>query len=129
MSKRKKIFIWITGTIGALLVFVFILLLLVPKLINTGPIREKVLAELSQMIGGKVAFQRVDLTFLPRPDVIIHQASLSIPGKTSYKKRMKRQQKIEKIFPLLLWRKTFLPYWLPSYRKSRGLLFNWKRAG
>jgi hypothetical protein len=83
MNKRKKIIIWITGTLGALLVVIFILLLTIPKLINSGPIREKVLAELSQMVGGKVAFQRVDLTFFPRPDVIIHEASLSIPEVTS----------------------------------------------
>jgi uncharacterized protein involved in outer membrane biogenesis len=99
MSKRKKIIIWITGTIGALLVLIFIFLLAAPKLINIGPIRERVLTELSQMVGGEVAFQRVDLSFFPRPEVDIHQVSLSIPEITSG--TLKVLHAYLKIWPLL----------------------------
>ena len=99
MSKRKKIIIWITGTVGALLVLIFIFLLLAPKLINLGPIRERVLTELSQMVGGEVSFQRVDLSFFPRPEVVIHQASLSIPEITSG--NLKVLHAYLKIWPLL----------------------------
>ena len=81
MSKRKKIAIWVVGVIGALLVLLLILLLLLPTLINLEPIKAKIVANLSQRVGGELAFQRCDLSFFPRPRVIIYQGSLSIPGK------------------------------------------------
>ncbi len=83
MSKRKKIAIWVMGVIGALLVLLLILLLLLPTFINLEPIKEKIVANLSQKIGGELKFQRVDLSFFPRPRVMIHQGSVSIPGKVA----------------------------------------------
>jgi hypothetical protein len=79
MSKRKKIFLWIMGGAGALMVLLLAFLLAAPKLINLEPIKEKVLAQVSQQVGGEFEFQRVDFSILPRPYVVIHGASLSIP--------------------------------------------------
>jgi uncharacterized protein involved in outer membrane biogenesis len=81
MSKRKKIAIWVMGVIGALLVLMLILMLLLPRIINLEPIRQKIIARISQEVGGEVEFQRLDLSFLPRPRAKIHEISLSIPGK------------------------------------------------
>jgi len=83
MSKRKKITIWVMGVIGALLVLLLILMLLLPRVINLEPIKQKIIARISQEVGGELEFQRIDLSFLPRPRVIIHQGSLSIPGKVA----------------------------------------------
>jgi hypothetical protein len=82
MSRYKKISLWILGGTGALLVLLLVfMILLLPKLINLEPMREKILATVSQKMGGEVEFQRVDLLFLPRPRVVIHHGNLSIPGK------------------------------------------------
>jgi hypothetical protein len=83
MGKYKKISLWLMGTAGVLLVLLFAFLLLLPKLINLEPIKAKVLASLSEKVGGEVEYQRFDLSFLPRPHVVIHQVSLSVAGKTS----------------------------------------------
>jgi uncharacterized protein involved in outer membrane biogenesis len=81
MSKRKKIVFWIAGGIAVLLVLLLALILLLPYLVNLESVRQKILADVSRGTGGEVAFQRIDLSFFPRPHVVIHQGSLSIPGK------------------------------------------------
>ena len=65
------------------MVLLLALILLLPHLINLEPIRDKIQATVSQKLGGELEFQRIALSFLPRPRVVIHQASLSIPGKIS----------------------------------------------
>jgi len=83
MSKRKKISLWIMGGVGVLLILLLAFLLIVPRLINLEPIREKALSSISEKVGGEVKFQRFDLSFFPLPHVVLHQLSLSIPGKVS----------------------------------------------
>ncbi len=95
MSRQKKIAIWVMGVIGALLV----LMLLLPTFINLEPIKEKIVANLSRRMGGKLAFQRCDLSFLPRPRVVIHHGSLSIPGKVAG--TLEALKVYPKILPLL----------------------------
>ncbi len=60
-----------------------LLILLLPKLINIEPTREKILATVSEKVGGAVEFQRLDLSFFPRPRVVMHHGNLSIPGKVT----------------------------------------------
>ncbi len=81
MKKGKKISLWITGILGALLVLLLAFLLLFPRLVNLEPIKETVLARISEKTEGKVTFQRLELAFFPRPHALIHQAGVSIPGK------------------------------------------------
>ena len=83
MSGYKKISLWILGCTGALLVLLLLFILLLPKLVNLEPMREKILATVSQQVGGEVEFKRVDLSFFPRPRVVIHHGNLSIPGKVT----------------------------------------------
>ncbi len=65
------------------MVLLVVFILLLPTLINLEPMREKVLATVSQKVGGEVKFQRLDLSFFPRPRVVIHHGNLSIPGKVT----------------------------------------------
>lgn len=83
MSKRKKIYFWVGGSVGALLILLLVLILLLPRLINLEPLKEKISVDISRMVGGVVEFQKIDLSFFPRPHIVIHQASLSVPGKAS----------------------------------------------
>ncbi len=81
MNRRKKIYLWVIGSVGVFLILLSALSFLLPRLINLEPLREKISANISQRLGGPVEFKKVDLSFFPRPYVIIHEASLSIPGK------------------------------------------------
>ena len=71
------------GSLGVLVIFLAVFMTLLPTLINIEPIRRTILANISEVVGGRVASRRFDLSFLPRPYVTIYQASLSIPGKVS----------------------------------------------
>lgn len=66
---------------GTLLVLLTAFLLLLPKLIDLEPVRQKVLAELSEKVGGQVRYQGADLSLLPRPRLVLHQGTISVPGK------------------------------------------------
>jgi hypothetical protein len=81
MTKRKKIAIWVMGVIGALLALLLILMLLLPRIINLEPIKQRIIVRISREVGGELDYRNVDLSFFPRPRVIIHKGSLSIPGK------------------------------------------------
>ncbi|MBW1944268.1 MAG: hypothetical protein JRJ51_15735 [Deltaproteobacteria bacterium] len=82
MKKHKKIFLWVVGVLGFLLFLFTIFLLVLPSFINIEPIRERILANLSKEVGGKVTYQKVDISFLPLPRMVVHNVGLSIPGKT-----------------------------------------------
>ncbi|MGD0624430.1 MAG: hypothetical protein ABSB32_06885 [Thermodesulfobacteriota bacterium] len=71
------------GGIGILLVLLFAFLLLLPYFINLEPVKERILAFISQKVGGQANFQRVDISFFPHPKVVILQPSLSITGKVT----------------------------------------------
>ena len=97
--RYKKLFYWIIGGLGILLALVLIFALLAPKLINLEPLRQKAIAVFHEKTGGRIDYQRVDLSFLPRPCVTIHQANLSIPDKG--KGTLKSIQVYPRVFPLL----------------------------
>ena len=81
MTGRKKTVLWIMGVMGTLLVLLLIFILLLPTLVNLEPIKGEIAAIISQRVGVEPKFQRLDLSFFPRPHLTFHQGSLSIPGK------------------------------------------------
>ena len=81
MRMRKKILLWFAGILGFLMVFILTLALFASRFIDAKYVKEKILANISQKVTGKVDFQRVDTSFFPRPRVTIHQAQLSLPEK------------------------------------------------
>ena len=83
MSKQKKIFRILIVTVGVLLVLLLAVQLVVPKLINLESIKGKILASVSEKVGGEVKCGKVGLSFFPYPHAVIDQISLSIPGKVS----------------------------------------------
>src|SRR3990172_2983646 len=81
MRRCWKIFLWIIGGLIGLTSLLAGFLLLLPYLINQDPIKEKILAVLLQQVGGRVEYQRVDLSYFPQPRVKVHQVRISIPEK------------------------------------------------
>jgi len=80
MMKHKKMLLGVLGSLACLIIFLVSFILLLPYLINLDPIKEKILAVLSGQVGGKVEYQKLDLSYFPRPRVNIHQVALSVPG-------------------------------------------------
>ncbi len=80
MASKKRKYRWIVRGLGALFVFLLILALLVPWLINLESVRGRILADTSQAVGGQVSYERIILSLLPLPRAVIYKGSISIPG-------------------------------------------------
>ncbi len=83
--KRRKIFLWILGTGAILLGLLLAFFLLLPSLINIEPLREKIIAVVSETVEAPFQYERIDLSYFPSPRAVIHQARLSGPGNVSVK--------------------------------------------
>lgn len=81
-SVWKKFIFWAAGSAA---VFLIILLLslrfLIPEIISSTSVREKIKTVISQEISGTVDYQMMEVSFFPRPQVVIRHANFSLPGK------------------------------------------------
>jgi len=82
VNRQKKKFSYFAIATGIIIIFLLTLVLLSPRFINVEAVKEKIVASVSQKLKGNVDVQKVDISFFPRPHVIIHQARLSLRGKT-----------------------------------------------
>jgi len=79
MISSKKTFRWIAITGGLLLLIAVSLLLMLPKLLNLDPIRDRVQSALSQRIKVEVKIGGLDLQFIPRPQITLRQIQIRGP--------------------------------------------------
>ncbi|MEI9477943.1 MAG: AsmA-like C-terminal domain-containing protein [Deltaproteobacteria bacterium] len=80
MNKKKRVLFWIVGGAGILVLLFLALLLLAPWIIDSEPVKKRMESFISQKIEGKIEFQRVELSFFPRPVAGMDQVRISIPG-------------------------------------------------
>jgi uncharacterized protein involved in outer membrane biogenesis len=80
MTRQKKIYIGLAGLTG-LLILLLIINYLGSMFVNTEGMRKKVQTIVSQKTGGKVEYETIDLSIFPIIHAVIHQASISLPGK------------------------------------------------
>jgi hypothetical protein len=69
---------------GGLLLGVLIgvtLLALAPLWIHLEPVRKRIESAASSAVHGRITVGRIDLSFFPRPGVVIHELNLTVPGK------------------------------------------------
>jgi len=79
MARLKKISFWGLGLIGGFIVLLLVFILLLPHLVNLGPLKERILTTVSDKVKGQVQWQGFDLSFFPRPRVEILGGRISIP--------------------------------------------------
>jgi len=72
MNKSKKIFQLATRGFGILLVVLLIFVLVSPMLINLEPVKDKILAYVSEKTKGELLYNKVDILYFPRPHAVIH---------------------------------------------------------
>ncbi len=63
---------------SGLILCVTLIALISSRLIEKEAVKEKILSGISEKLGGKVSFRRVDIAILPRPCVVVHQAQLAL---------------------------------------------------
>ncbi len=83
MERRKKILSWTAGVCAALLAMLSAAVILLPRLVNTEQARSKIENVISRDLGGTFLYDRITLSVLPRPRIIVHQPKIEIPGKVS----------------------------------------------
>jgi hypothetical protein len=80
MSRNSRILVWVAGSAGTLLALLIILVLLLPFLIDTNIVRERIMAEVNRRSDIRVETRNLSLSYLPRPHATMHQAEIHIPG-------------------------------------------------
>jgi AsmA-like C-terminal region len=83
MTRFKKISLWAAACFIFCVGLFFILVLFSDKLINQKPILDKIQAEASSAINGKVTFERLGVSFFPRPRLLVQQCRFFIPETTA----------------------------------------------
>jgi AsmA-like C-terminal region len=79
MTRFKKISLWAAACFIFCVALAFILVLFSDNLINQKPILEKIQAKASSTINGKVTFERLSVSFFPRPQLQVQQCRFFIP--------------------------------------------------
>jgi AsmA-like C-terminal region len=84
MSKRR-IIRWLAGFGGLCVILLFAAAFLLPRILDSQAVRDKIRAFLLARTNGNVAFENIDLKWFPRPTVIVRRASFSVDDKVSGK--------------------------------------------
>ncbi len=79
MKHKNKLIIWITGSAAFLAALLALLLLLSPLLLNAAPVKKRLMSFLSARVGGAVRYQSLEVSFFPRPKVVVTGAGVDIP--------------------------------------------------
>ena len=78
----------------------FILILSLDKVINQKQILDKIQAGVSEAINGQITFQRIHVSFFPRPQLVVQQGRFSIPE--TIKGTVKSLSISPKLLPLIM---------------------------
>ena len=87
--------------IKSLLIFgvlIIVVIIAVPQLINLEMVREYIENTISNEINGEINYRHLDLSYFPRPHVVVHRVEILIPG--SFTIKMQRMKIYPKILPL-----------------------------
>ncbi|HEY6010856.1 MAG TPA: AsmA family protein, partial [Nitrospirota bacterium] len=79
MTYRKKLLLWSSGVVSLLAVLLIAIVVLAPAYLDSTGVKSKIQAAVSEKLGGKVSYERIDLSLFPRPHVIIRQLRLAYP--------------------------------------------------
>ncbi|MGB5747134.1 MAG: AsmA-like C-terminal domain-containing protein [Desulfobacterales bacterium] len=98
MSKSKKITIWLVRILGVFTMLIVLAMVLSPRLINLEMVSNQIKDRMSRDIDGEIKFQKMVLSYFPRPHVSLHQAEVRIPD--SFTIKIHRMRFYPKIWPL-----------------------------
>jgi uncharacterized protein involved in outer membrane biogenesis len=80
MTVRRKILLWSSGIVGLLTaLLIAVIVFLTPVYLDSMGVKNKIQTTLSEKLGGKVSYERIDLSLFPRPHVIVKQLHLAYP--------------------------------------------------
>ena len=81
MDKSRKIVIGAVIGIVTVAILLFVVVLILPKLIESETLKAKIRNEFSRTVGGEIDFERLDFSVFPVPHVKLDKASVVLPKK------------------------------------------------
>jgi hypothetical protein len=100
MSKPKKFNRLLIKSLVISGALILVLMIITPRLIHLEMVRENIENTISKKIGGEIKYRRLDLSYFPRPHVVVHKVEILIPD--SFTIKMHRMKVYPKILPLFL---------------------------
>jgi uncharacterized protein involved in outer membrane biogenesis len=100
MSKPKKFNGLLIKSLVISGALILVLMIITPQLIHLEMVRENIENTISKKIGGEIKYRRLDLSYFPRPHVVVHKVEILIPD--SFTIKMHRMKVYPKILPLFL---------------------------
>ena len=82
MNRQRKIFFLLSIMAAGLVLCISLIALISSRLLEKEAVKEKILSGISQKLGGKVSFRKVNVDILPRPCVVVHQAQITLAEDT-----------------------------------------------
>ena len=83
MSGWKTITRGVAGAFGLLAVLLAALSILMPRWINGEAVKAGILARASRTAGGTVRYERLDLSWFPRPRIVVRRLELAVPHRAT----------------------------------------------
>ncbi len=80
MKRQRRILYWTAGVCAALLALLVTAAMLLPRLVNTELVRSKIESTISRDLGGTLTYDRVALSILPRPRIVLRKLKIEVPG-------------------------------------------------
>ncbi len=99
MRRAKKIFLWSSGSLAALLLLVLAFDLALSKLINLDAAKAKIVSIIHASTGCGADFDNLHLSIIPRPQVVLNNPIICQPGRVQLS--MESLSITPKILPLL----------------------------
>ena len=75
--KVEKVFYWIGGIAGVILVLLCAFVLAAPYWVNLESVQQQIETRVKAETGGRATFDRVNISFLPRPHAVINNGALT----------------------------------------------------
>ncbi len=99
MSRIKKFSIWLSVSLGIVLILIALAFFVTSRLVQKESMKEKIHSLISKKVGGEVSYQSMNLYFFHWPHVVIKNAEFSVPQK--FNGRFDTIAVYPKILPLL----------------------------
>ncbi|MGA9261932.1 MAG: AsmA family protein, partial [Desulfobacterales bacterium] len=81
MDKRRKIVVGVLIGMFAVLLMLFAAAVVLPRLIDSETLKNKIRSKFSQKVGGGIDFDRLDFSVFPAPHVTLDKVSVILPKK------------------------------------------------
>ena len=99
MSKRNNISGWLIKSLLILIFLIVVVMVITPSLINLEMVKKNIKEKISNDVGGRITYRNLNLSYFPRPHVVIHKAEIAVPD--SFTINIQWMRLYPKILPLL----------------------------